>query len=141
MTITGGSSLLPTQTAIETALLNSTDFTSICNGIFDPAPTNQSFPYAAFGEHVESNWYQFQKPSKQIDFVIHIYSNKPKFAEAMNILNVINGVIEGQTLNLASGGYTNAENGVMFLEARKIPEPDGLTRHLECRWRIWNNAN
>src|SRR6266849_3130431 len=114
MPIVGGSSLLPTQEAVFAALTGNTGFTAICSGPFDPAPLNQSFPYSAFGEHVETNWYQFQKPSKQIDFVIHIYSQKPTFAEAMNILNVINGVIEGQTLNLTSGGYTNAERGVMF---------------------------
>jgi hypothetical protein len=141
MTITGGSSLLPTQEAVYSALTGSADFTSICAGPFDPAPTNQVFPYAAFGEHIESNWYQFQRPSKQIDFIIHIYSQKPTFTEAMSILNVINGVIEAQTLSLTGGNYTNAEKGVMFVDARKIPEPDGITRHLECRWHIWNNAN
>lgn len=141
MTITGGSSLLPTQEAVYAALTGSTDFTSICAGPFDPAPTNQAFPYSAFGGHVETNWYQLQKPSKQIDFIIHIYSQKPTFVEAMSILNVINVVIEGQTLNLLGGKYTNAEKGVMFVSARKVEEPDGITRHLECSWHIWNNAN
>jgi hypothetical protein len=141
MTIVGGSSLLPTQEAVYTVLTGNAGFTSICAGPFDPAPINQAFPYSAFGAHTESAWYQFQKTSKQIDFVIHVYSKQPTFAEAMTILNVINGLIEGQTLSLTSGNYTNAENGVLFVSARKVEEPDGLTRHLECRWHIYNNAN
>lgn len=141
MTITGGSSLLPTQKAVNTVLTGSSAFTSICQGPFDPAETNQTMPYAAFGEHVESNWYQFGKTSKQIDFIIHIYSKQPTYAEAYTILDAINGLIEGQTLSLPGGKYTNAQNGVMFVDARKAPEPDGVVRHLECRWHIWNNAN
>ena len=133
--------MLPTQDAVYTALTTANAFTSICAGPYDPAALNQAFPYAAFGEHVESNWYKFQKTSKQIEFIIHVYSQQRTFAEAMNILNAINGVIEGQTLNLTSGNYTNIQNGVSFLSARKVPEPDGITRHLECRWHIWNDAN
>ncbi len=141
MTITGHSSLLDTQEAIYTKLIGESTFTSMCSGPFDPAPLDQAFPYAAFGEHVESNWYQFQRPSKQIEFVIHVYSQQPTFAEAMTIVDVINSVIEAKTLNLTSGNFTNAENGVMFISAAKVPEGDGITRHVECRWRIWNNAN
>lgn len=141
MTIVGHSSLLDTQTAVTTALTGNTAFTTICKGPFDPAPLNQTFPYAAFGEHDESNWYQFQKPSKQVEFVIHIYSQQATFAEAYTIVDVINSIIEAKTLALTSGNFTNAQNGVVFIDTRKVPEPDGITRHLVARWRIWNNAN
>lgn len=147
MTIVGGSSLLPTQQAITTALTSSTAFTSICAGPLDSAlvnpsaQINQAFPYAAFGDHTESPWYQFQRTSKQVIFIIHIYSQQTTYQEAMTILNVINSIIEAQTLSLPGGSYTNIQNGVMFISATRIPEPDGITRHLECRWHIWNNAN
>lgn len=147
MTIVGSSSLLDTQNAIATALTGSTAFTSICAGPLDlvlPDPAyqlNQKLPYAAFGNHTESNWYQFQKTSKQIDFVMHIYSQATSDQEVMTILTVINSVIEAQTLNLTGGNYTNAQNGVMFISATKAPASDAVTRHLECRWKIWNNAN
>jgi hypothetical protein len=139
--IAGNTSLLVTQQAVETALTNDSTFMSLCKGVFDPALLNQAFPYAAFGEHIESNWYQFQRPSKQVEFVIHIYSQQPTFAEVMTILGAINKVIEAKTLALPGDTYTNIENGVMFLSATKVSEADGMTRHLECRWRIWNNAN
>lgn len=139
MTIVGHSSLLDMQTAVTTALTGSTAFTNICKGPFDPAPLNQTFPYTAFGEHTESNWYQFQKPSKQIDFVMHIYSQQPTYAEAMNILDVICSVIEAQQLTLPSGHFTNVS--IIFESSRKVPEPDGITRHIESRWKVWNNAN
>lgn len=147
MTIVGSSSLLDTQNAITTALTNSTAFTSICAGPLDlalPDPAyqlNQKLPYVAFGNHAESPWYQFQKTSKQIEFVMHIYSQATSDQEMMTILNVINGVIEAQTLNLTGGNYTNAKNGVIFVSAVKAPASDATTRHLECRWHIWNNAN
>ncbi len=139
MTITGHSSLLDTQKAVTTALTGSSAFTSICSGPFDPAPTNQTFPYVAFGEHSESNWYQFQKPGKQIDFIMHIYSQQPTYAEAMTILDTICTVIETKQLTLASGNFTNV--AIIFRDSRKIPEPDGITRHIESRWQVWNNTN
>ncbi len=144
---TGHSSLYVTQQAIALALTSATAFTSICAGPFDfalPNPAyqiNQIMPYAAFGDHVESNWYQFQKPSKQIDFSIHVFSQKATYQEAMNIIDVICSIIESQTLSLTGGNFTNAQNGVMFLTATKVPEADGTTRHIEARWHIWNNAN
>jgi len=145
-TITGHSSLLVTQNAIQTALTSDATFPTICGGPLDTAllnpasQINQAFPYVAFGDHVETNWYQFQNPSKQIDFIIHIYSQQ-SYQETMTILDVINSVIEAKTLNLLGGNFTNATNGVMFLSAKKIPEPDDITRHIEGSWHIWNNAN
>lgn len=147
MTIVGHSSVYVTQEAITTLLTNSTSFTSICNGPLDLAlhnpgyQTNQAMPYVAFGDHVERTWYQFQKPSKQVDFVMHIYSQSSSYQEAYNILDVIDSIIEAETLSLPGGTFTNAENGVMFISATKIPETDAVTRHVEGRWRIWNNAN
>ena len=139
MSITGHSSLLDVQKAVATALAGSSAFTRVCNGVFDPAPLNQAFPYVAYGEHIESNWYQFQRTSKQIDFIIHVYSQQPTFAEAMNILDTIASVIEAQQLALTSGHFTNVS--IIFSEARKITEADGITRHIESRWKVWNNAN
>lgn len=147
MTIVGSSSLLDTQNAITAALTASTAFTSICAGPLDlvlPDPAyqlNQKLPYVAFGDHTERAWYRFQKPGKQIDFVMHIYSQASSDQEMMTILNVINSVIEAQTLNLTGGNYTNIQNGVMFVSARKSPASDATTRHLECQWHIWNSAN
>lgn len=147
MTIVGSSSLLDTQNAITTALTANTAFTSICAGPLDlvlPDPAyqlNQKLPYVAFGNHVESPWYQFQKTSKQIDFVMHIYSQASSDQEMMTILGVINSVIEGQTLSLTGGNYTNIQGGVKFVTAKKSPASDATTRHLECRWHIWNSAN
>lgn len=147
MTIVGRSSLLDTQNAIYTALTNTPAFTNICAGPLDLALTNpayqinQRLPYAAFGDHTETNWYQFQRPSKQVEFIIHIYSQATSYQEAMTILDVINSVIEAQTLTLTGGNFTNIQNGVMFVSATKVADSDGTTRHLECRWHIWNNAN
>ena len=143
MTIIGHSSLLATQEAVYAALKASTAFTSICAGPFDPAPLNQAFPYAAFGEHMESNWYQFQRPSKQIEFVIDVYTQKTLldgYQDALGIIDAITSIIEAKTLTLTGGTFANAENGVMFVQVTKIKEPDGLTRHVEGRWKIWNNA-
>jgi len=146
-TITGHSSLLVTQQAIQTALTSDATFPTICAGPLDSAlvnpasQINQAFPYAAFGDHFETNWYQFQRPSKQIDFIIHIYSQQSTYQEAMTILDVINSVLETKTLTLLGGNFTNVANGVMFLSATKIPELDDITRHIEARWHIWNNAN
>lgn len=139
MAITGHSSMLDTQKAITTLLQGSSAFTSICKGPFDPAPTNQAFPYVAFGYHVEKNWYQFQKASKQLDFVIDIYSQQPTYAEAMTILEVLCQVIEPKQLTLTSGNFTNAS--VIFRDAREVPEQDGITRHIESHWIVLNNAN
>jgi hypothetical protein len=144
---TSHSSLYVTQLAIATALSGASAFTSICAGPFDfalPNPAwqiNQVMPYATFGDHVESNWSQFQRPSKQIDFSIHIFSQQTTYQEAFTIIDVICSVIENQTLSLTGGNFTNAQNGVMFLTATKVPEGDGTTRHIEGRWHIWNNAN
>lgn len=147
MTIVGHSSLYPTQQAIAAALTGSSSFTSVCAGPLDSAlvnpsaQINQPFPYAAFGDHVETNWYQFQHPSKLVEFIMHIYSQANTYQEAMNILDVMNSIIECQTLTLTGGNFTNIQNGVMFVSAARIPEPDGVTRHIEARWRVWNNAN
>ena len=139
MTITAHSSLLPTQQAIWTALTGSSAFTTICSGPFDPAPTNQPFPYAAFGTHIETNWYQFQKASKEVELVIHVYSQQPTFTEALTIIDVITNVFEAKSLTLPGGNFTNA--AIIFVSAIKIEEADGLTRHVEGRWKAWNNAN
>lgn len=139
MAIVGHSSLLDVQKAITTVLTASSAFTTSCAGPFDPAPLNQPFPYVAFGEHTESSWYQFQKASKQIDFVMHIYSQQPTYAEAMNILDVICSVIEAQKLTLTSGNFTNV--AIIFKSSRKVPEPDGITRHIQSNWKVWNSAN
>ncbi len=123
------------QAAVTTALLANSTVTSLVTGIFDPAPTNQPFPYVTFGPHIESNWYQFQNTGRQVLFWMDIWSQQKAFDEAYSIADAIAGAQEVQTLTLTH--FTMAQNGFLFETATKQDDPDGVTRHLIAKYRIY----
>ena len=139
MPITTPHAALPDlEAAVRTALIGSSAFTSICAGPFDPAPAGQKFPYAEFGEHTESSWYQFGNTGRQVVFMLHIYSQALNFDEAYSILDAVNGALETQTLTLTH--FNMAQNGFLFDSATKLTEQDGITRCVVAKYRTWLNA-
>lgn len=132
-----GHTVLPEiQTAI-TTLLNATPaFTSICNGVYDPAPQSQVYPYVTFGNHIESPFLAFGNLGRGTVILMHIWSQAFGFAEAYSILDVMNQTFDATKLSLSN--YDNII--ILFMGTNKFSDPDGITRHLVARYRTWNTA-
>lgn len=123
------------QTAITTLLKNTSAFTGLAGGPFDPAPENTQFPYVTFGNHVETPWLKFGNAGWIVLFIIDIWSIEKGFSEAFAIQTVINGVLVNQPLE----GMTNYHNVAIIPEQTyKQSEADGITRHVEARYKAWN---
>ena len=140
MPITTPHTALPDlQAAVYTSLQGNSAFTSSGAGLFDPAPTNEVFPYVTFGEHIESNWYSFQNTGRQVLFLFHIWSQKQNYDEAYAILNVITGALEtAGALTLTN--FTMNQYGLLFDSATKRDDPDGVSRQLIAKYKTYLTA-
>ncbi len=120
------------QAAVDAVLIGNTAFTSLSAGPFAKVPTNQPFPYTAFGRHREDNWYVFQNTGRQVTFVFDVWSQK-SFAEAYAIVEAITGALETQTLTLSH--FVMAQNDFIFESVEQQEEPDGITFYVTARYK------
>jgi hypothetical protein len=131
----GHLAMLDVQEAVYALLRADSTFVGlVTGGPFSPAPQNQPYPYCTFGAHVESPRLTFGKLGQDIIFVLDVWSRTTSFLEAFTIGDRIMQLLNGIQLSL-----TNFSNIIVIHDqTMKLDDPDGLTRHLAIRFRVWN---
>ncbi len=124
------------QAAVLVKLQADSTFLRLCTGggPYDPAPPDTPFPYVTFGEHVETPLAAFQGVGASVLFLLHVWSQRTTFQEALAIANACIGALHGKVLPLGNGWQ---HVGFLFDWSTKVDDPDGVTRHVPLRFQTW----
>lgn len=125
-------SLNDIQQAIYTKLTSDTTLKSMVKGVFDAVPQNQPFPYIVIGEATEVPFNTFGRVGRDSTFTIHIWSQYNGFREALSILEEMNRILDGTTLNLPDLSLVY----IVYENAFTLVDGDGATRHVPARYRV-----
>lgn len=126
------SSLLPIQKTIYSMLKSDTSLMSKIKGVFDDVPDNQAFPYIVIGDATEVPANTFGQNGYEATVTLHIWSRYKGFAEALQILDEVNRILDGK--NIVCEGLGDVFCWYEFSETMR--DPDGITRHIPVRYRI-----
>ncbi|MFA5313221.1 MAG: DUF3168 domain-containing protein [Methanomassiliicoccales archaeon] len=102
------------------------------SGVFDEVPEGQAFPYITIGDNTELPWSTFGKDGNNEVLTLHIWSQAKGFREAELILKRLNVVLKG---DLTISGNVHA--GTNYEGADTSRDPDGITRQIIARYRVY----
>lgn len=130
---TGATSLKALQTALYGKLHGDATLLALVTGVYDDVPEDTNYPYVVIGEFTEEPLNAMGKHGKEVTATLHVWSQYKGFAEAYDIANRIQVLLDEVALTVT--GYTHVSTQYEFGES--IREPDGVTRHIPLRYRIW----
>jgi hypothetical protein len=102
-------------------------------GVLDDVPDGQGFPYITIGEATENAWSTMGRDGSNDTLTIHIWSSAPGFKEALTILDRLNVLLDGGVLEI--DGHMHV--GTLYESAETLRDPDGVTRHVVARYRVY----
>lgn len=127
-------SLIEVQQAATALLKNDSTFASLTSGPYNPAPENTSFPYVTWGDHIETPRLVYgPNLGRDVLLIANIWSHENGFLEALHILDAMNGVLDNAVLSLTH--FYNVRT--LFEWSMQLNDPDGITRHIIARYRVW----
>lgn len=135
-----GSPMAAIQAAVYTVLNGDTGTGGLRNstspmvaGVFDEVPEGQAFPYVVIGEQNETPFCTMAKDGSANVLMVNVWSQARGFKEAQAALNRINHLLAGTALTIA--GYQHV--GTVYEGADSLRDPDGITRHIAARYRVY----
>jgi hypothetical protein len=133
-----GSAQDPLQLALYTLLTGDATLMALhgLTGVFDFVDPTRPFPYIVIGDTHEANDNAFSKERRDMEARIHIYSQAGGWQEANDILNRVCQLIDFPAVALAVSGWAGTPQS-LFMEGIPTRDPDGSTRQLIGRFRIW----
>lgn len=119
------------QKAVFAALGGSAELLGLLGGpkIHDQAPTNVIFPYLTFGRTSVYDWSTDTESGTEQLFSIHVWSKSQGKREALEIMEVVRGLLDGANLALDAHHLVNLR--LEFSEARfddRLSVQHGLLR-------------
>lgn len=106
------------QKAVFAALTGSTQLVALLGGpkVHDQAPANVLFPYLTFGRTSVYDWSTDTESGTEQLFTIHVWSKSQGKREALQIMEVVRGLLDDVTLPL--GGHHLVSMRLEFSETR-----------------------
>lgn len=126
-------SLHDLQTAVYTELTGDEALMSMISGVFDDVLDGQAFPYVTIGDAAETPWSTFGRSGADDVLTIHIWSQANGFKEALQVLDRLNALLDSDELTV--GGHVHV--GTLYEGAETLRDPDGITRHVVARYRVY----
>lgn len=119
------------QKAVFAALGGSAQLVALLGGarIHDHAPANVAFPYLTFGRTSVYDWSTDTESGTEQLFSIHVWSKSQGKREALEIMEVVRGLLDNATLSLGSHHLVSMR--LEFSEARfddRLSVQHGLLR-------------
>lgn len=135
-----GSPMAAIQAAVYTVLNGDTGAGGLRNptsplvqGVFDAVPDNQALPYVVIGDQTETPFDTMGKYGAANLLTVHAWSEAAGYKEAQGILSRLNYLLDGVALTIT--GYSHV--GTVYDGAETVREPDGVTRHIIARYRVY----
>lgn len=106
------------QKAVFATLGGSTQLVALLGGpkIHDQAQTNVLFPYVTFGRTSVYDWSTDTESGTEQLFTVHVWSKSQGKREALEIMDVVRGLLDNATLAL--GGHHLVNMRLEFSETR-----------------------
>src|SRR5579872_839768 len=103
-------------------------------GVFDEVRENQPFDYISFGPTLESpNNYLNKQRGYDLIIQLDIWSRKPGFLTAQQVLARLNQLLDQQTLTLATQHFIFCS----YQGSQQLRDPDEFaTRHIAAKYKI-----
>lgn len=120
------------QKAVYDTLTNDSTLMSKISGVFDYVPTDQAYPYVTIGDITGTEEDTFTSNVGNLTILVHIWTQAPGslgFADAQAIKADVNRLLHRKTLTGGISGW--------FETSQQITDPDGVTRHMPCRYRFY----
>lgn len=126
------SALWPIQQAVFNTLSNDATLANLVTGVFDDAPENQAYPYVVIGDGTEIPFRTFGRDGSDTTITLHIWSDYGGYREALQILNQVNSLLDGQAIAVA--GYDQVY--LLYEQGDPMRDPGGILRHIPARYRM-----
>jgi len=126
------------KTSMFSVLKNDSTLTARITGVFDFVPNNTAFPYVTIGDNdlEESKLNTFGRKGKELNIYIHIFSAYNGDKEALEIANIIDGLLDWATLTLTSHTHiVTSFEGVRIYTEEADPNINKI-RHAILRYRV-----
>jgi len=141
--MTAGSAMAAVQAAVYSKLTADVGAGGLLNvtspmitGVFDEVPDGQSFPYIVIGDQNEASFSTMAKDGGVLLITLHIWSQAKGFREAELVLGRANYLLDGA---LVITGYAHV--GTVYEGADTLRDPDGITRHIAARYRVYAQSS
>jgi hypothetical protein len=134
--MTRGSSLLPIQLAMITALVDDGSLSVHIDGrVYDFVPENPTFPYVVIRTPTEVPWDMFHKMAQRVTFTFDIWSTYRGSKETKEIQAHINDVLDRAALSVS--GYSHIwTHNTMSTDMRDV---DGIHWHGVMKFETYVN--
>lgn len=130
--MSGFTAALTVQQAIYSVLSADATLTAL-TAIYDFVPDGAGFPYVSIGEATEVPDDTHEHPGHQVTCTLHVWSRASGFTEALTILQSLHRLLDDVQFPLAVGTVVWSRSEFV----QTLRDPDGITRHVPVRYRVW----